>query len=259
MKVEILIVSWLKDLVWLEYNLKSIHKFATGFSGVTLLVPDVEAYGFGRAALHDLVKDLKVAFYMRTPDPAKWHLDHQVAKCFADIYCPDADFILHTDSDCVFTEPVTPEDYFVDGKPVMLIEEFARLPGNPWQKPTEKALGMPVPFETMRRHPQVNPRGIYADLRERIETVHGVPFRDYVLAQKADFPWGFSEHCTIGAFALRTRWKDAYLWIDVGAGWQRPPDKLAQFWSHSPPHLPQDLPSGGRGVPMDTFRRLGLG
>jgi len=172
---------------------------------------------------------------------------------------------LHTDSDCVFTEPVTPEDYFWIQlmsppiyQPVMLIEEFSRLSGNPWQRPTELALGQTVKFETMRRHPQVNPRGIYADMRGHMEHWHSMPFTKYVMAQKADFPWGFSEHCTIGAFALYSHlWRDKYHWIDVAKD-PRPKDKLAQFWSHSQPDKPQDLPSGGRGVPQETFTRLGL-
>lgn len=250
MKTEILIVSHRADKAWLEYNLKSIRKFAEGFSGVTLVVPEGDMDAF-----LPLAKQYGTHIHGHT---LAGHLGAQAQKCLADKHCPEADFILHTDSDCVFTEPVTPEDYFVNGKPVMLIERFSRLAGNPWASVVEKALGFSPAFETMRRHPQVNSRGIYQDMREHIEQKHGVDFISFVMSQKADFPWGFTEHCTIGAFALHDhRWRDKYHWVDVAVQpWPKP--KLAQFWSHSPPEQAQDLPSGGKGVPLETFQKLGL-
>jgi len=127
-KCEILIISYLKDKPYLHYCLRSIQKFATGFSGTTLVVPSVEASEFASMAAGF---GMGLRTYERDPNPVKWHLHAQVQKHRADEHCPDADFILHTDSDCVFTEPVTPDDYFVDGKPVMLFESYTRIPGKP--------------------------------------------------------------------------------------------------------------------------------
>ncbi len=255
MKTEILIATWSKDIDYLVWNLKSIRKFASGFEGTTLLVAEQETPLFDPIASEF---GCRVATYDRVPDAARWHIQMQGEKCCADIHCPDADFILHTDSDCAFTEAVTPEDYFVGGKPVMLIEQFSRLQNNPWQEPTEYALGFPCLYETMRRHPQVNPRGIYAPLRNHVGLRHHMNFEHYVITRKADYPWGISEHCLLGAFALgRPEWKSQYIWIDVGA-MARPKDKIIQHWSHSPIDQPQDLPSGGRGCPIETYRRLGL-
>jgi hypothetical protein len=258
MKTEILIVSYAKDLPYLRYCLKSIVKFATGFSGVVVLVPEQEKEQMldTMLVLHNVPS--RMLAYQRVPNPAQWHLNAQLQKCHADQHCHQADFIAHMDSDCVFTQPVTPEDYFVGGKPVMCIEAYTRLTDCPWQQVTARALGFVPTHETMRRHPQVNPRGVYPALRAYLEGIHHQPFDQYVLGQKADFPWGFTEHNTIGSFARASRkWSQEYHWVDLETQpW--PPHKLLQFWSLSPPDVEQPLPSGGRGLPLNEFKRLGL-
>lgn len=256
MKVEILIVSYAKDIPYLVFCLKSISKFASGFSGVTIVVPAVEGNQIAQA-IHGITP-FKLREYDRQNDPVKWQIEAQYQKCMADQWCPDADYILHTDSDCIFSEPVAPVDYLSFDKPMMMIEAFSRLPGNPWQEPTERALGMSVRFETMRCHPQVNPKGVYHDMRKRVEIVNGCSFKDYVMACKPTFPWGFSEHATIGAFAYyHPKWNQEYRWVEIPQ-MQRYNNKILQYWSHAAPDQMHDLPSGGRGRPMDDFKRLGL-
>ena len=252
MSTDIMVVSWKNDLGYLKYCLKSINKFATGFNRVVLVVAEEEERLF-----RPFQSDVVLKTYPRVRDPILFHLHHQAIKCQADKFC-EADFILHTDSDCVFTEPVTPDDYMADGKPIMLIEEYSRLNGNPWQKVTENVLGFQPKWECMRRHPQVNPRGVYQQLRAHIVLTHGMPFEIFVLSQKPDFVWGFSEHNAIGAIALHDDyWKNQYHWIDL-ARQSRPRDKLAQFWSHSPINKAQDLPSGGRSTPLELYSKIGL-
>jgi hypothetical protein len=252
MTTDILIATCLKDIEYLEYCVRSVHKFASGFNKLVLVVGADEEPHFRMFSQGAIIKT-----YQRPSDPVKYQIAAQAQKCMADLHC-EADFILHTDSDCAFTEPVTPEDYFVNGKPVMLIRPFSTLPGSPWKEPTEKALGFPVEFECMARHPQVNPRGLYGDVRRRIEQIHGKQFEQYVLSQRGEFPFGFSEHCALGAYALHDSiWSITYHWINTAIH-VRPKDKLYQAWSHSPPNLPQDLPSGGRGTPLELYRQLGL-
>jgi hypothetical protein len=251
MTTDIFIATYAKDKLYFDWCMKSIRKFASGFNAVVLIVPETDAAQFTEYGA-------RIKTYVRDSNPAKGQIHAQAMKCMADLHC-ESDFILHTDSDCVFTEPVTPEDYFMGRKPVMLIRPFNSLPpSNPWKEPTERALGWPVNFETMARHPQVNPRRIYHDMRERIENLHGKPFVDYVLSQKHDFPWGFSEHCCIGAYALHDAyWKNEYHWVDLTKS-ARPKDKLYQAWSHSPPEVEQDMPHGGRDTPMEVYKRIGL-
>lgn len=254
MTTDIMIVSYAKDIPWLEWCLKSIRKFATGFNRVVLVAPTQEVQDF-----IPFKDQADLMFYSRDEDPEKWHIHHQAMKCRADDFC-GGDFILHTDSDCVFTEPVSPGDYFVNDKPVMLIERYNRLRDNPWRNVVETALGFPVEYETMRRHPQVNYRGIYEDLRNHIAGVHDEIFEDWVLRQKATFPWGFTEFNTIGAFAMHDiRWRNKYHFVDL-ARQPRPRDKIMQFWSHDPLTKEADLPMGMKlkKTPLQVFGELGL-
>lgn len=227
MKTEILIVSYSKDIEYLRLNLKTIAKFAQGFSGIRILVPSDEA------GLFSAMGDVKT--YQRNLDQSTWHLAAQCQKCFADKHCPNADFVLHTDSDCIFTDQVTPDDYLVAGKPVMLYEAYKNFnPPLPWQPVTEAVLKLPVEYEFMRRHPQVNPVGIYSDLRKHVESLHGMDFVNFTESRKPDYPWGFTEHNIIGAFAFYSpKWHHKYHWIEVGKQ-EVPKDKIMQFWSHSP-------------------------
>lgn len=237
MKTTILIASWSRDLEYLKWCLKSIQKFATGFDGITLIVPNQEYELFWKLGV-----PVDIKTYERVGDSKKWQIQAQCQKCLADQHCPNADFILHMDSDCIFTEPVKPEDYFTEGKPVMLIEAYTRLGYSPWKAVTEAVLKQSVAYETMRRHPQVNPIGVYADLRAHIELTHKTDFESFVLSRKADFPWGFSEHNAIGAFALSDpKWKSQYHWIDAGKN-IIPKEKVKQFWSLSAIDQPQGTP-----------------
>lgn len=258
MNTEILIVTYLRDLEYLRWNLKSIRKFASGFHNVRLLVPNQEMQKF-RFELREFSDLIMCDGYPRVDDSRLWHLQHQAMKCRADQICPGTDFILFLDSDCVLTEPVTPEDYFVDEKPVLLIEEYSRLPANhPWKPTVDRALGIDAKYETMRRHPAVHYRGMFKDFREAVERQQNRHFDEYVLSCKSDFPWGWSEFATLGAFVLwDAAWRDKYHFIDVGKV-PYPKGKLIQFWSHSPIDQAQGLPSGGTGTPMEEYRRLGL-
>ncbi len=255
MKTEILIATWSKDIEYLKFNLRSIQKFASGFEGTTLLVAQQETPLFDPIASEF---GCRVATYDRVADAARWHLQHQAEKCRADIHCPEADLILFTDSDCVFTEAVTPEDYLVDGRPVLLMEEFSRLTGNPWKPTVDAALGIDAKYELMRRHPAVHWRAMFMPFRAKVEMIHKKLFEDYVTGTKPNFPWGYSEFVSLGAYVHDSAiWSEKYHFIDVACQ-PRPKDKLMQFWSHAPIDQPQDLPSGGRGCPIETYRRLGL-
>lgn len=251
-KVEIFIVSYSKDIEYLRYNLQSIQKFSTGFSGVTMLVPTHERHLFAELASRFSVK---LKHYQVHADPTKWHLGHQIEKCRGDVWCNEADFILFSDSDCIFTEPVTPEDYFIDGKPVLVVEEYSRLQNVPWQATVEAALKLRPRFLTMCRHPFVGPPELLRDVRTMVEQANKVSFEDYVFSRKSNFPWGFSEFSTIGAVAMMGKWHDKFHIIDL-AKEPRPHDKLTQFWSHSPPGTAQHLPSvGGMAVPKEIIEK----
>lgn len=250
MKTRILIVSYSHDISYLRLNLETIRAFASGFSGVTIVVPSDERSMFlGLAERFDA--DIKV--YERPSDRGKWQLSAQCQKCWADGHCAGDDFVLHTDSDCAFTEPVTPEEYFHNGKPVMLYEPYSRLSKDvPWKSVTESVIGRPVEFEFMRRHPQVNPVGVYQEFRMAVEKTHKMEFSRFVHSRKHTYPWGFSEHNAIGAFAFYDQsWRTKYEWYNLESV-PAPKEKLIQFWSHSGINVPQEISHGGRFTP-DEF------
>lgn len=262
-RVSIFIVTHAKDFEWLGYCLQSIAKFATGFHRVVVVCPDGDEEhiykGHGPFADSVVIKTFDQA-----PAPLG-HLHHNYVKCTPYEYDLDADYFLYVDSDCVFTGPVTPADYFVDGKPVLLIESYESLAKKKdgavvWQKPAEDALDFRCRYETMRRHPAVHGAAFLMEMRKYIEAVHGRPLLKYVLDQKPTYPCGFAEFPTMGAYALHV-WSDLYHFIDVGEHPdQRPPDNIMQFWSHGPIDKPQDIWHGGKLlkdiVPIVEIKRI---
>lgn len=230
-------VTFARDLDFLRYSIESFRKYASGFSGVTIVVPS-----------WDVVKFLQFERYS-TPEcpiliknfleyPGKGFVHHLAMKCSADVFSPEAKYILHMDPDCLFSLPVTPSDYFVHGKPVMVIEPYSALEKKHparfnWKRVTEEALKFQCSHETMCRHPAVHPSFIYPAVRKHIESAHQTPFVDFVLKQKNNYPQGFGEFNTIGSYALKYNNPD-YHFIDVGDEGEarHPPSKVTQMWSY---------------------------
>lgn len=238
MQVEILIVTFRRDFSYLEYCLRSIAKFATGFSGLTILVPKEDSLECSKLVLDGP----QIPFQKKTATgdewPGKGFLWHMAQILRADEWCPDADFIAHIDPDCIFTEPVTPQDYVKDGKPILRFEYFAsigrRHPGcAAWQEPAQRCLPFLVTMETMRCHPGVYHHGLYAEARLQIEKKTGQPCDDYIKSQRQEFPQGFCEFVTLGNVALHCFPND-YVAVEQTGDRMNPPNKLQQFWSHRP-------------------------
>lgn len=236
--VEIFIVSCAKHFPWLEYCLKSIEKYATGFLGTTVLVPEQD-----KKLFYSTMPEF-AGLKCRTGDewPDKGMLWHMAQIMRSDEWCPNADFILHTDSDCLFSEPVTPDDYFENGKPILYYENFGSLGRKHpevlrWQQVVQNCVGFKVLNETMRRHPAVHQRKTYAKSRAEIEQTTKMPCDDYIKSQRNEFPQSFCEFVTLGNVAMRY-FPNNYKLLDMEKNaW--PPQKIVQFWSHSPPHIAQ--------------------
>lgn len=250
MKSEILIVTYAKDLEWLEYSLQCIQRFVTGFESVKIAVPTVDLKRFlpleSRYKTADQ-KPILIKQYLEYPE--KGMMNAQVMKLYADVLCPDADLIFHIDADCLFHAPVTPDDYLCEGRPVLICTLFDGIPEHRaehiWRNNAMRALGLPkedVLYETMQRHPGVFKRELYPILRDWIERVHNTPFHQYVLEQKNDFPQGFAEFPTIGALAIHLdKINETKNYEVVVKGLNDDPhphvkNKLTQLWSHARPH-----------------------
>lgn len=210
MKSQLFLVTYAKDYEFTSYTLRSIDKFGQGFAGLTMVVPTKDEERF-----KPLAKKHGVELRSYFESESKGFLHHQVCKCEADLWCPrDTDFIFHIDADCVFKEPFSPQDFLgPKGKPVLVRERFDDFEHykarNSWRHCAEYALGVPVEWETMVRHPGVFWKSMYREMRDRIEERHHYPFTQYVLLQRNEFPQSFAEFPTLGGFALNW-WSHMY-------------------------------------------------
>jgi hypothetical protein len=240
MKVGVFYCTFLRDKDWLEYSLQSVKKYASGFSGITIAVPTNDIDQFLPFERRYSKPDFPVLVKTFLEYPGQGFVHHEAMICSADIFMSGMTHILHMDPDVLFTSPVTPLDYFKDGKPVLLVEPFEaiRRDGHTgrygWKAVVEKALKFPVSHETMCRHPAIHHKWIYKAMREHIESRHEIPFVDYVLRQKNAFPQEFCEFNTLGAYAMEFA-KDQYHFIDRGFDREKndPTPKTLQLWSYT--------------------------
>jgi hypothetical protein len=236
--VHVLYVTFRRDFKWLDYSLQSFQKYASGFKGVSIVVPTSDYEMFLPYVKKFSTPECPVSLKTFMEFPQKGFLHHLAMKCYGDVLCPKATHVLHMDPDCLFSKPVTPDDYFVDGKPVLVIEPYSALPERHpgrynWKKVTEFALRFECEYETMCRHPAVHEKWVYKKVRSHIEREHETPFLDFVLKQQNKFPQGFGEFNTIGAWVHKFA-PDFYHFIDRGDLDDKndPPSKLTQMWSY---------------------------
>jgi hypothetical protein len=227
-KVEIFIVSFYRDLTAIDFCLASIKRYARGFAGVTVAVPTRDAALFTPVCQKH---GARMITFVETPQKGMLH--HEILVCRADEHCPNADYVLHVDSDCMFTSPVTPQDYLSNGKPVLLIREFEglRKAGSPaycWKACVDRALGGSAKYETMCRHPAIHPPWLYKLTRRLVEQHTHKKFDAHVLTGP-DRPPQFAEFPTLGAVAAKHTPELYHLILRPDQ--PEPPAKLKQFWS----------------------------
>jgi len=243
-KVDILIVSCAKHFDWLRFCLKSVDRFAKGFRQCLVLIPDDDLTPMNHL-LGEFSDHFGIPIRVKTyPDwPGKGFLRHEHIIMCSDQFT-DADFIYHMDSDCMFVEPTTPEDYLVDGKPVLLYASYHWLVTyqqanlGMWKEGVEKAIGGTSDNEFMRRPQMMHPRKTYAKARECIELHTHQSCADYIHSCENAFPQTISEHNVLGEVAWRHFHND-YCWKNQELGEFPKPHKVVQWWSHAPPTEPQ--------------------
>lgn len=262
MNTEIFIVSFGRDFPYLEFALKSIGKFASGFAGVTVLVPDTDLQG-----LLAMPKPIELLSMFRARAFAEWPgkgmLHHELQIVYADQWCPEAEFITHMDSDTIFTAPVTPETFITNGKPILQYERFDSIGKRhggvmEWKRVTEWCLPIPVEFETMRQHGATYHRGLYPRARQLMTDKTGMAVDEYIKSQGNAFPQGFCEFVTLGNVAMFD-FPDRYHLVDCAG--KPNPDKgvfpIIQTWSHGAIDKPQDIWIFGERrtvIPIEIFR-----
>jgi len=243
--VHILIVSCARDAEMCSWLLRSLKQNAKGFAGITLMVPVQDVKSFRHIPEG-------VTFTTFDEMPAKGFLHHEIQICRADEICPDADFIVHIDSDCLVWREMTPEDFVQRGKCLLVREHYDLIaPRNPnrliWKTCVERCTGLSPEYDYMVRHPQVYPRVVYGALRAAVERYTGMGFERYVFGCENGWPQGFAEFPALGTVGS-IQFPDAFRFVDydhktdrhecgvAGVDHQylyRPErDALVEGWSH---------------------------
>lgn len=213
MITDIFIRTYYKDLEWLKYCLKSIHKYVTGYRNIIICIPEKEKHLLDR---WNLTKEQIVGW---TPVCENGYIDQQINKlCAHDI--TDSEFILFVDSDVCFKRHVNISEYFHNGKPIILKTRYENV-GDAicWKAPTEQLLRMSVDYEYMRRLPILY-RG---DTMFCVMAEISRPENDLVKMDR------LSEFNLVGAYAEFYE-PERYHFIDTEKE-PLPPESVKQNWS----------------------------
>jgi hypothetical protein len=214
MKIDILIRSYKEDLKWLKYSLKSIHKFFSGYQTIHLVVPEQDFH---------LIEDVSGVEKHKVSEPCGGYLSQQYTKLCADEFCT-ADFVLHVDSDVIFTKPATHLDLFTEGKPILVQGLNIQTP---WRAIAAQSLGWEDEYEYMRTMPLMYPRSVYPEFRAWMEEKHNMPLYEHICKHpQAAGDQGWSEFQALGQWCKKYH-KDKFAWTDPDA-FQSP---CVHFWS----------------------------
>lgn len=214
MCVDIVIRTYDRDLPWLWYALRSIHKYVTGYRRIIVAIPSEQTH---------LLRRLTAEHVVGVPDMYDGYLGQQLTKMQA-WKLTNADAILFWDSDVVATQPIdVQQEYFKDGKPILYKTRYDSIPGCPWRSITEKAVGRSVEWEYMRRMPIVHLRTTLEATEQAMVAFHSMSLSAYLEAQPAR---EFSEFNVLGVFADT----EEYHVVDTESV-EMPPNKVHQMWS----------------------------
>lgn len=244
--VEILIVTYAKDFPWLELALKCIRKHARGFSGVTIVVPN-RAGDRASMARESIIDGIRERWVFFNEAPGKGFLHHEVMMASADELVPaGTNFVMHMDADCMMKMSNTPEDYFLNDKPIYIWRTWDSLsspdPYDPrkkvvsdcimWKEPTAKQVGFHSEAYTMCRHPTVFPIEFYKPYRDHVANHHKMSFEQYMLSGKQNMhPQDRMDLTAMGQVAYQFM-RDKFHWINCATE-EYPADRMKAYHSHS--------------------------
>lgn len=259
---QVLIASYQKDFVWLGPCLASLKKFSRGFLPPVISVAPNDYIG-AREIADRYYPETEVLVHCDQRGLAKGNLRAQLSMMNGDVLCRDADYVWLVGSDCIVQSEFSPEPFFKDGKPAMLINSYEHLfkyvPREnliPWQMGVERALGYCPNYEYMRRLPLMYPRELFRFTREAVCARHACNFTDYVYDVHSPTSWSnFSESNILGAFAHKYE-PALFEWIDIDNRPDPIPNPLIQFWSHGGLDRIADLPFSGKSWLGKTPRQI---
>ena len=213
--IDIFIKSYYKDFKMLNYCLKSIEKYLTGYNKIIIVIPKKD-YQIYQSIVHT---NLPIELHV-VEEYGDGYLYQQFIKMTAYKYC-DSQFIMYVDSDCIFDKHINIQSLVSNGQPEILYTHYSKV-GEAicWKQCTERFMNDVVEFEFMRRLPLIYHR-------ETLETIHNLePNLESVVMNSGRF----SEFNALGAWAF-VHQKDKYSFVNTD-NW-KPVDPLGvQLWSH---------------------------
>jgi hypothetical protein len=246
MTLDVVYVTYRKDLAWICYSMQLLHKFFRGAFGVHVMAEEdckevTDTWALPRTTYH-FTKPWKdgYAFAM-------------YKKTMAD-QLTEADLIMLMDSDHLLLEPVYLEDLLDHGKPVIRYRNWDDDPNDPflavskdhWAPPTERTLGIPLDRDYMVGPPFVFWRETFVKVRERVQDVTGLPFHDAVYSDKPyvytnflNHPKVYCDYEALGLYAAKFQ-PERYSLLHHERGTHTP---FRVYWSHGDwtPALQQKL------------------
>jgi len=243
---QFLVASYKPDFQWLRHNLRSLLRFSKGFLPPAVVVPPEDA-DYAR----EVVAQVGYGTVLVKAGPGFGRA--QIVMMSGDLYCPRADYIYLTGSDCMAVKPFGPEEYWKDGKPLMLWNTWDHLAAHNapcmfWRAGVEHALGGTSVGEFMRRLPIVYPKELYPRVRAAIAERHR-DFESYVL-HSVNHVRNFSESDVMGEYAWR-HMRDVYTWHCLDSEPYHGASAMSQFWSRGGLERPSDR-HGGK-LPRDVI------
>lgn len=233
--VQIMMVTYHKDLPWFDLSMKCLRKHVTRFSGITVCVPERDKKLFRPYVIQ---YGIHLASYDEVD--GKGMLQHMGIMAMADEFVPkQVKFVAHIDADTMYKMATEPSDYFEDGKPVYMIRTYESLVDDrgvisdcaQWKPIVEEQIALPATHFTMCAFPFIFPIEFYSKYRKRIEYVHKKPMMEYLLEGRNSFPQSRVDFQAMGMFAYATM-RERFHWIDIGVNHPRK-DRHKSYWSHA--------------------------
>ena len=212
MSASIFIKTWLGDLPWLPYCLRSIQKYASGFDEI-VVVTDQSCYDVTLKIVDDSI-------LLSVDDWSNGYIQQQWIKLIADRFT-HSDYILFVDSDCIFHSNFSPASFMREDKPVLMKTKYGNLGGaEVWKGITEEFVGFEVNYEYMRRLPWMYKASSLSNFR------NSYPHTEQHLKSLASR--SFSEFNALGAYIDKYE-NDQYYITDTEV-WM-PESVGKQYWS----------------------------
>lgn len=211
--------SYSADYPWLEYAARSIDKFASGIRQWIIVYPKGEEKP-------NIASKIPIK-WVEIEEVGEGYLFQQIPKSMAHDYT-DAEFIIHSDSDVIYTQPFDPSRFFLNEKPWWIITPYDKIEV-PWKPMTEKFVGESLEYEFMRQMPMMVARKVHEATAKFCEEKHRITLPTYILGQPHR---SFSEFNALGVVAYK-QFHDEISWVDSHAQPDLLPQPISiQFFSH---------------------------